>query len=165
MNCPRCKAQLKAIEIEDAQVQACPNCEGAWYPDEALGSVTDHSFGELKATELSPTMVPDKLARVDLDEPINCPVCQKEMVRYTYSITCPIELDECQEHGVWLDDGELGTLMQYLTDLDKRVLGKQEEILNERNLQYLEELSRSPSSYSLPGNVLATINSVYTRDR
>ena len=65
MNCPRCETALKGVIIEDSQVHACPNCDGTWYPDEALGEVTDFTFSELKETELSPSLVPDKLARVD----------------------------------------------------------------------------------------------------
>jgi Zn-finger nucleic acid-binding protein len=164
MNCPRCQTELKSVIIESSEVNACPNCEGTWYPDEALGNVTDHTFRELKATGLSPSLVPDQLAKVDLDKPVNCPECDRQMSRYTYSLACQIVLDECPEHGVWLDDGELGTLMQYLTELDKRV-GEQQEVLLARNIQTLEELSKSPTFYSLPSNVLATINAVYSRDR
>ena len=80
-------------------------------------------------------------------------------------MTCRIELDECSEHGVWLDDGELGTLMQYLTELDKRVSAKEASLATSRNFETLAELSRSPSYYSLPTNVLATLNSLYNRDR
>lgn len=140
MNCPRCRTQLSAVEIEQAEVQVCSTCEGAWYPDEALGSVTDHSFSELKATELSRSMVPDKLALVDLEQRIDCPVCSDKMLRYTYSLACPIELDECPHHGVWLDDGELGTLVSYLTDLNKRVGHQQEKLLNERHLMDVLEI-------------------------
>lgn len=165
MLCPRCQTALKAVEIDSTEVYACPQCEGAWYPDEALGSVTDHTFSELKGTELCHTLVPDKLARVDLDKSINCPVCSEKMMRYNYSLTCPIELDECPAHGVWLDDGELGTLMQYLTDLDKRVGAQLPAADNERGIWALHELSKSPASYSLPGNVLAAINNVYSRER
>lgn len=166
MNCPRClTAALKSVTIEDAEVKACSNCEGTWYPDEALGEVTDHTFSELKETELSPSLVPDKLARVDLEKPVNCPDCGEQMARYTYSVACQIVLDECPKHGVWLDDGELGSLMQYLTELDKRVGDQQASLTESRNLKALEELSRSPSYYSLPTNVLATINAVYSRER
>jgi Zn-finger nucleic acid-binding protein len=165
VNCPRCSTDLTAVAIESSNVMACSNCEGTWYPDEALGDVTDHSFSELKETALAQSLVPDQLAKVDLDEPVNCPQCQKQMSRYTYSLVCPIVLDECIEHGVWLDDGELGTLMQYLTELDKRVGAKQEEVLSGRNLSTLEELSKSPTFYSLPGNVLATLNAVHSRAR
>jgi Zn-finger nucleic acid-binding protein len=165
MNCPRCSTELTDVIIEGSKVMACKNCEGTWYPDEALADVTDHSFSELKETPLAHSLVPDQLAKVDLDEPISCPECQKEMGRYTYSLVCPIVLDECTEHGVWLDDGELGTLMQYLTDLDKRVGATHEAVLNERNLSALAELSKSPTFYSLPGNVLATLNGVRSRPR
>ena len=151
--------------IEVSEVQVCPKCEGTWYPNEALGNVTDHSLSELEASDLSPSLVSDKLVGVDLEQPIKCPECQKQMSRYTYSLTCPIELDECPEHGVWLDDGELGTLMQYLTEMDKRVSERQDYALSERNLRALEELSKSPSFYSLPSNVLATIHTVHSRER
>lgn len=165
MNCPRCSTELTSVSIEAAEVRACGNCEGTWYPDEALAEVTDHTFSELKQTPLAQSMVPDQLAKVDLDEPISCPECGEQMSRYTYSLTCPIVLDECIEHGVWLDDGELGTLMQYLTELDKRVSEKQDQLLGGRNLAALEELSKSPTYYSLPGNVLATLNAVRSRPR
>lgn len=58
-----------------------------------------------------------------------------------------------------------GTLMQYLTELDKRVSEKQEQLLQGKNLAALEELSKSPTYYSLPGNVLATLNAVRSRPR
>ena len=165
MNCPRCETELTSVQIEESEVNACPNCEGTWYPDEALGNVTDHSLNELKSTELEASIVGDKLSKVDLEKAICCPECGSEMARYTYSMTCQIVLDECPKHGVWLDDGELGTLMQYLTELDQRVSAKQEETLNPRNVKALEELSKSPTFYSLPSNVLATINNVYSRER
>lgn len=165
VNCPRCATELKDLTLESSVVKACPKCEGTWYPDEALGQVTDHSLSELQQTELSPSLVADKLSEIDLEKAIKCPQCDKEMARYTYSLTCQIVLDECPEHGVWLDDGELGTLMSYLTDLDQRVGERQEQVLEARNLEKLRELSKSPTFYSLPSNVLATINNVYTRDR
>lgn len=165
MNCPRCQTELTSVQIEDSEVNVCSNCEGTWYPDEALGNVTDHTLQELKSSDLSPSMVGDQLAKVDLDKPICCPECGEKMARYTYSMTCEIVLDECPEHGVWLDDGELGTLMQYLTEMDERVSAKEKEALSAQNVKALEELSKSPTFYSLPSHVLATINSVYTRER
>lgn len=165
MNCPRCAHGLNDVLIDESVVKACPNCEGAWYPGEALGCVTDLTFNELKHTALKPSMVADQLAKIELDEPVNCPRCGVQMSRYTYSLTCPIVLDECPAHGVWLDDGELGTLMQYLTELDKRVGARQESVLQARNLEALEELAKSPNYYALPSHVLATINAVYSRAR
>jgi len=165
MNCPRCQKELNSLTLEASELKVCPNCEGTWYPGEALAEVTDHSLKELVQSDLKPNMVGDQLAKVDLDKAIDCPECGKEMIRYKYTLTCPIELDECEQHGIWLDDGELGSLMQYLTDLDKRVGALTERTLSERNLATLQELSRSPAAYSLPGNLLATINMVYSRER
>ncbi len=110
-------------------------------------------------------MVPDRLALVDLEQKICCPVCSDTMLRYIYSADCQIELDECPRHGIWLDDGELGTLAQYLNDLDKRVHDKYEMLMGKGSIWALSDLSKSSDSYSLPGEVLAVIKTVYARER
>lgn len=165
MKCPRCSKELRAVSVECAEVQACSNCEGIWFPGEALGQVTDHSVSDIKQTELKESLVADQLEKVDLDKEIHCPECQETMDRYTYSLVCPIVLDECSKHGVWLDDGELGTLMKHLTELEDRVVDRQNDLLNQRNLDLLQELSKKASFHSLPTKVLATINKVHARDR
>ena len=165
MNCPRCSTELRTVSIENTEVQACSNCEGTWFPGEALGLVTDHSFSELKQTELIESLIPDQLEKIDLEKMIHCPECGAEMSRYTYSVVWPIVLDECPKHGVWLDDGELGTLMKHLTELDENVTGYQHDMLNQRNLDLLQELSKKATFHSLPTNVLATINKVHSRNR
>ena len=27
---------------------------------------------------------------------------------------CPVTVDRCEEHGIWLDDGELGALLDHM---------------------------------------------------
>lgn len=123
MKCPRCQAEMRDTKAYGCTVKTCPKCEGTWYPGETLGRVSDHSLSELREGPLRPTLVADKLETVDLQAPILCPCCERPMIRYRYTMGCDAVLDECLEHGVWLDDGELGSLLEFL----ESILGPDED--------------------------------------
>lgn len=167
MKCPRCSTDMREARIEESLLQTCPSCEGTWYPGESLGTVTDHSLRELRESALKPTLDADKLEKIDLEKPIDCPVCACPMMRYKYTMSCDVVLDECFDHGVWLDDGELGSLMAFLEELyqgQKRGSTLSSGII-EKNLQYLEQLSRASSGDALSASVLETLHQVHQRSR
>lgn len=116
MRCPRnCDVELRPLtlpELDGAQIHLCPQCEGAWYPHGALTSVGQSSAQLLAGTDLSVSLVGDKLEHVDLEAAVGCPVCQQTMSRFSYSLAPEVKIDECFEHGTWLDDGELGTIIE-----------------------------------------------------
>lgn len=118
MDCPRCQTQLKAInlsEFNDAEVHLCPNCEGGWYPQASLDSLTIESNREaVERSELAPTLEADQLDKIDLDAPVNCPECGREMERFSYPLAPDTALDRCDDHGAWLDDGELGVMLEQI---------------------------------------------------
>lgn len=168
MNCPRCSTPMRAAQIGASHLKSCPGCEGAWYPGEALASITDHSLAELKDSALEPSLVADRLETVDLDKPIDCPECLRPMMRYRYTMSCDVVLDECFDHGVWLDDGELGSLMAFLEELYCNVEGDSGRLASgivEKNLEYLEELSRSSPGELLSLGVIDALYQVHSRLR
>lgn len=168
MNCPRCETEMREAWLGDSRLQSCPACEGTWYPGEALGQVTDHSLSELKSSPLEPTLVADRLESVDLDKPVDCPVCARPMMRYRYTMSCDVVLDECLEHGVWLDDGELGSLMSFLEELYQGANDAGDRLssgVSEKNLEYLEELCREDGDSALSAGVLEALYQVHARPR
>lgn len=45
---------------------------------------------------------------------LRCPVCRNEMERGSFAANSPIVVDVCsQQHGLWLDGGELPAALQY----------------------------------------------------
>lgn len=168
LSCPRCETSLREAQLEESLLHTCPSCEGTWYPEAALSSVTDHSLNELKNSVLQPSLVADRLETIDLDKPISCPVCAKGMIRYRYTMSCDVVLDECLEHGIWLDDGELGTLMTFLEDLYRGVEESKDRLtssVTDKNLEYLEELSRESGGHALSSGVLEALFQVHSRPR
>jgi Zn-finger nucleic acid-binding protein len=159
---------MREARLGQSKVRTCPKCEGTWYPGEALGAVTDHSLSELKDSVLQETLVADKLEAVDLDKPIDCPVCSRPMMRYRYTMSCDVVLDECLDHGVWLDDGELGGLMIFLEDLYQGAEDSRDKLsagVTDKNLEYLEDLCCSSAGNTLSSGVLEALYQVHSRPR
>lgn len=168
MKCPRCETEMRDAQVEESFLKTCPKCEGTWYPGEALGTITDHSLSELKESALQPTLEADKLEIVDLEKPIDCPVCSRPMMRYRYTMTCDVVLDECLDHGVWLDDGELGSLMSFLEELYQGAENSRDKLaagVTERNLGYLEDMCRESGGNVLSSGVLEALYQVHNRPR
>ncbi len=130
MDCPRCRSALEALTLCEHQVWLCRTCEGGWYPDEALAAVTDLSFAELAKSELGRSLEGSPPPSEGGGEAA-CPQCGATLLSYRYTAACEVELHECPSHGVWLDDGELGGLVSYLEDLQRRVEKRTERIASE----------------------------------
>ena len=94
-------------------MQLCLDCEGSFYGFSALNRVFRSSEGQVRKTHLGISLQ-DESREVDLDLPVDCPECGVRMERGRYLSECPVIVDTCNEHGIWLDDGELGRLMDFL---------------------------------------------------
>jgi Zn-finger nucleic acid-binding protein len=73
------------------------------------------SVEDIEATELAVSLVGDKLEKIDVNADVQCPICSQVMTRFSYTLAPQVKLDECFEHGTWLDDGELGTIINAIT--------------------------------------------------
>ncbi len=110
---------MKELTVENIKPFLCPQCEGSWYSMDDLDEVKTLTPEQLEASELSPTLVAEE-RDVDLEEHLDCPVCQEPLVRYRDPARPDLVVDRCPEHGVWLDDGELSQMMQPLEQMQKR---------------------------------------------
>lgn len=115
MDCPRCKARLVPVEIpeHDSKVPICAGCNGAFFGREQAYAVMAMGMEKLAGSALAPILKEEFLAR-DSEESADCPVCQETMLRSCFSESCKVEVDVCTEHGLWLDDGELGAILKAL---------------------------------------------------
>jgi len=95
--CPRCAEMLdRAFE----GVWPCPRCEGLWIAPATL----DAAFGD-------PRWPPGHA--MWWRNSIECPECAVEgkATVMTARMSRDVIVDQCADHGVWLDRGELGRLM------------------------------------------------------
>lgn len=168
MNCPRCSEQLKPTKVANFTVQLCPNCEGSFYQGDQLFLVEELGQSELEKSDLAPVLVGDQLDKIDLDAMLDCPECGERMSRYNHLGDETIILDECSEHGIWLDDGEMGALLDFVQRdkaADAEAEAKREEIRERYQFESVKDMAASSSGFNPIGLVFKGLNRFFARER
>ncbi len=75
----------------------------------AVAHVYDVDFQELAALSEKPRRAPRRPVQY-----ISCPDCGTLMNRKNYGARSGVIVDECREHGIWLDSGELLRLLKWV---------------------------------------------------
>lgn len=118
MDCPRCQLGLSEAEYEGQQVHFCGTCWGYWMTRDQLDAivhVADYSFDEHEVQAIQ-----ESLSKGDADrqgserQATHCPNCAKQLTRRRFSFDCPVYIDECDAHGLWLDTGEIKDLQVFV---------------------------------------------------
>lgn len=115
--CPRCQAALMTLTIqmgESFPVQRCKRCLGTFFGHSDLNRLVD-SVASGKGLD------PERVAQLCRETPreiwpityIPCPDCRATMQRSGFGKTSGVIVDQCKDHGVWLDGGELGRLLSW----------------------------------------------------
>jgi Zn-finger nucleic acid-binding protein len=125
IRCPRCKASLREQEYEGHMVKFCAGCFGHWLKRDQLDDIVNtvaFKFSKHEADSLlgAMTLAGDENRLVDENCQVRCPECDGEMKTERYHPNCPVRIDVCAEHGVWLDTGEIKDLQVFV---EQKVLG------------------------------------------
>ena len=167
MQCPRqCGVELRAVEVAGipSAVHLCDKCEGAWYPQEAMFAVAEVDQETLTRSDLGVVLVGDHLESVDLEHSLNCPVCSQVMSRFSYVLSPDIKLDECGDHGTWLDDGELGTILERLAEREReKVLSPEEAAEKAEAKAQLDAAARGGSILNPFSLTIRALNALFSK--
>jgi Zn-finger nucleic acid-binding protein len=109
---------LADAEYEGQHVHFCGTCWGYWLTrrqlDQIVAGIT-YRFGKGETKTIERTFYSGDANRQGAEgEAVSCPVCSVEMKRKQYRTNCPVQIDECDEHGVWLDTGEIKDLQVFI---------------------------------------------------
>lgn len=109
--CPSCHAALGTYQYESVVVQACPEGHGIFLTRAALQQTVhdrtvDRPVEEEEAALVAARPIPlDELAQVEAVR--TCPVDGAPMTKSVFAYESGVPIDVCDEHGIWLDAGEL----------------------------------------------------------
>lgn len=116
--CPRCKINLDTMKLvinKNFFIERCKNCLGIFFDPLELEDLLTVAIEEDNKCAASRLGI---MTEVDKDKwPVkylNCPVCKNLMLRKSYGNLSGVIIDWCKPHGIWLDGGELGTLLKWV---------------------------------------------------
>lgn len=118
MDCPRCQLGMTPSEYEGHDVHFCTTCWGYWLTRPQLESIVaggEYQFSRAEANAVQQShWLGDVDRQGDESAEVGCPVCGVTMTKRLFAPGAPVEVDECREHGVWLDTGEIKDLQVML---------------------------------------------------
>jgi hypothetical protein len=109
MLCPVCKVETIILEIEQVEVDYCRKCKGLWLDPGELELLLDKAHADTgpihRAIHSGGRKVGGQKRR--------CPRCRRKMLQVEIEGPPRVVVDRCHYgHGVWLDDRELGQLIE-----------------------------------------------------
>ncbi len=106
MRCLACGGNMVEETYEDVTIDRCADCGAVWVSDEELKAVVT-----ARKVDFTPDQERQALSQTDegpVGESRECPVCSKPLERFKYAMSSEVIMDRCpDDHGVWLDPGEL----------------------------------------------------------
>ena len=109
MDCPGCKGTMTPTETAGVTVEACFSWGGLWFKQGELGRLVNRIPEQAKELE-------DRVAPVAEASPNLlhiCPRCQCGMTGFGYAAAGVVHLNSCPQcNGVFIEDGELGAIVQ-----------------------------------------------------
>lgn len=145
-NCPNCSTEMRVENVDNVQLDVCPQCEGIWF----------------NADELRTLLTRDPMALQDLEDRTEpqveqkhigpstraCPDCKLPLQQYHYLYNSPVVLDACTNcSGFFVDAEELGKMQQWL-DQSHQPMTKDEEarlVLAEATIEHDNVMRRQES--------------------
>jgi Zn-finger nucleic acid-binding protein len=140
--CPRCNKKMQTVDIKlggKFLIERCTECMGLFFDPGELETLVDKSVANVYNIDNSRI---DELRKFKRSQEypvtyIKCPVCRKLMNRVNFGAQSGVIADQCRNHGMWLDGGELRQILEW-TKAGGQIIHEKKQLEMER-LQLQEE--------------------------
>ena len=142
--CPRCSVHLETIDLKREGrflIERCGKCSGLFFDPNELETLLDATVNTVYEVNYKRL---DAVGRQQTKYPVSylkCPVCTQVMNRVNFGARSGVIVDRCNDHGVWLDGGELHQLMEWMK-LGGKLLDQQRQDERTREKLKREEEQR-----------------------
>ena len=124
--CLCCNLKLEKLDTSSVTLEYCKSCDGVLLEEEEFEKLISYNVDPL--SPFNPYYL-----RFIHDHPRDnrkksqfhpCPICQEMMSVVNYKKESGVLIDICEEHGIWLDGGELQQIVEwYAVGGDKKDKG------------------------------------------
>jgi Zn-finger nucleic acid-binding protein len=118
-HCPHCDEPLETIDLglhRPFFLDRCTRCLGLFFDPGELREVVRSRTEEAERvdhTRLDRLLAEETPADFSEVRYVKCPTCRKLMNRRSHGTRAGVIVDECKDHGVWLDAGELRRILSW----------------------------------------------------
>jgi len=114
--CPRCRIDMKSIELGAEAMRECDKCGGLWLEVASFEKICS-SREEQAAVLGGASPAPGKKANDDAPvRYVPCPQCQQLMNRINFARCSGVIVDICKGHGTWFDRDELSEIIRFIRE-------------------------------------------------
>lgn len=116
--CPDCRIPLQTIHLTldgAFAVERCERCFGLFFDPGEVQAFLDASVSTVYEINYQ-QIVNVQQERGGQERPVRyipCPECGTIMHRVNFGYQSGVVMDQCKQHGVWLDNGELTQLLEW----------------------------------------------------
>ncbi len=154
--CPRCRLTLKSIDLSTKKsflIERCERCYGLFFDPNELEALlekeTAHVYG-IDFQRLGRLMQEKHTGSFPVAY-LKCPVCLTPMHRVNFGSRSGVIVDRCKDHGVWLDNGELHQLLEWVKSggalLHRQREEEKKEEEEKKRREKAKELARFAARY------------------
>ena len=148
-------------------VDECPSCSGMWVDIAAFERIVNQQ-AKRQDRELRHEGAGGQPVRTKLEPGkvvyLKCPDCQRHMHRRNFARASGVIIDECKEHGVWLDCDELGKVAAFVASggltYSRQLKEMDAQAAKPTDYVPLPALSQFPALKSSTGQVQTPLGSV-----
>lgn len=111
LQCPKCKAPMDSVQIEQTQVDRCTSCRGLWFDALEDQDIRESEEAESLDSSAAAGSRPAPKASKGKPSPIDCPRCKAQMIQMVDRMGRRVQYESCPRcHGKFLDAGEFKAL-------------------------------------------------------
>ena len=103
MDCPKCEAEMRLINVGGFLVDRCTGCAGLWFDLGEFQEIAEHKQ-DVAALDIG---LPAEGARQNLKRDLDCPRCHVKMLKMNIPRQSHIAYESCPVcYGAFFDAGE-----------------------------------------------------------
>lgn len=153
--CPHCQKAMESISLTpdgSFAIERCKQCFGLFFDPGEIQAFLQISVSPAYEVNLKQiyNITRERTPENNRVRYIKCPECGKFMNRVNFGFMSGVVMDQCRQHGVWLDNGELLQLMEW-----KKAGG---QLLHENRKNRQERQSPARNSAVAPAHAAREVN-------
>jgi len=116
--CPECNTNLQTIDLnlnEPFLIEHCETCFGLFFDPGEIETMLEHSVSNVFHInrDLLRNINKERYQNQKKVRYIKCPVCQQWMKRKNFGYRSGVIINQCKQHGIWLESGEMTHLLEW----------------------------------------------------